>query len=387
MCAAERKPLLDLPLKVILTEEGASYFISQKKKLLRFKLADNREEHGILMENFAPQSLQNMIHIDYVSKLEISLPEFVSKRQEIMDLSKILVYSILYKQFDKEVVTRLLETDCVRRHNRNNPSQLLDEKTKISDSILRTRMIGKDAIVNQARRKILEPIWDSISQNNDYTPAEKNINLLMTEKFLNRLSIFCWYIIVKFFKTEGFDEMLSAIRKLLKEYMEKTQIAEYIALMVMELAMSSENANIKKEAKNMYRGIEEQMVIFDPEIRQKIITELERKHELVYISWKIGGGSTSIGKQGRIQITVYNKDDEFQEVKENIETKKSANVQKKSLIDFYRETPDGHEGSDLGMYYLSYLDEACKKVNVKFESLVNQFAMSDLTVINLIFNF
>jgi len=39
------------------------------------------------------------------------------------------------------------------------------------------------------------------------------------------------------------------------------------------------------------------------------------------------------------------------------------------------------------MYYLSYLDEACKKVNVKFESLVNQFAMSDLTVINLIFNF
>ena len=93
------------------------------------------------------------------------------------------------------------------------------------------------------------------------------------------------------------------------------------------------------------------------------------------------------GKQGRLQITVYNKTDEFQEVKENIETKKSANVQKKSLIDFYREIPDGNEGSDLGMYYLSYLDDACKKVNVKFESLVNQFSMSDLTVVNLIFNF
>ena len=184
MCAAERKPLLDIPLKVILTEEGASYFISQKKRLLRFKLVDNREEHGILMENFSPQSLQNMIHIDYVSKMELSLPEFVSKRQEIMDLSKILVYSILYKQFDKEVVTRLLETDCVRKHNRNTPSQLLDEKTKIADSILRTRMIGKDAIVNQARRKILEPIWESISANSEYSPAEKNVNLLMTEKYL-----------------------------------------------------------------------------------------------------------------------------------------------------------------------------------------------------------
>ena len=41
----------------------------------------------------------------------------------------------------------------------------------------------------------------------------------------------------------------------------------------------------------------------------------------------------------------------------------------------------------MGLYYLSYLEDACKKVNVKFESLVNQFTTSDLTVINLKFNF
>ena len=81
---------------------------------------------------------------------------------------------------------------------------------------------------------------------------------------------------------------------------------------------------------------------------------------------------------------LYNKTDEFQEFKENVEGKKSANLNKKSLIDFYR---DGQEGADLGLYYLSYLDEACKKENVKFESLVNQFSSNDLTVISLTFNF
>jgi hypothetical protein len=202
------------------------------------------------------------------------------------------------------------------------------------------------------------------------------------------LGLFNWYIIVTFFKKEGFDEILSSIRSVLNEYMEKTKIAEYTSLMLMELALSSENANMKKEAKIMYRGMEDnEMLIYDPEVRQKIIAELTRKHELVFISWKLGGGSTSIGKQGRLQITLYNKDDEFQEVKENIETKKSANLDKKSLIDFYRELPEGQEGTDLGLYYLSYLDEACKKVNVKFESLVNQYSSSDLTVINLILNF
>ena len=386
--ATEKKPLLNLPLKVILTQEGASHFINRKKKLLRFRLADNAEEFGVSLSTFAPLSLQSMILVDYVSKIEISMPEFVSSRQEIMDLSKLVVFSVLYKQFDREVLTALLATECVRKHNRAYPSQLLDEQTHISDNVLRSRMENSDKLISEARTEILKPIYDSILKDGNLTPEEKNIYLLMTEKFLNRLSLFNWYIIVKFFKKEGFSQILSNIRQIIQQYMEKSKIAEYISLMVMELALNCENANMRKEAKNMYRGIEDsEAVLYEPEIRQKIIQELEKKHELVFISWKLGGGSVSIGKQGRLQITLYNKDDEFQEFKENIQEKKSANLAKKSLIDFYREIPEGQGGTDLGLYYLSYLDEACKKVNVKFESLVNQFASSDLTVINLNFNF
>ena len=386
--ATEKKPLLNLPLKVILTQEGASHFINRKKKLLRFRLADNAEEFGVSLSTFAPLSLQSMILVDYVSKIEISLPEFGSSRQEIMDLSKLVVFSVLYKQFDREILTALLATECVRRHNRANPSQLLDEKTHISDNVLRSRMENSEKLINEARSEILKPIYDSILNDTNLTPEEKNVYLLMTEKFLNRLSLFTWYIIIKFFQKDGFSEILSSIRQMVQQYMEKSKIAEYISLMVMELAVNCENANMRKEAKNMYRGIEDsEAVLFEPEIRKKIIQELEKKHELVYISWKLGGGSMSIGKQGRLQITLYNKDDEFQEFKENIQEKKSANLAKKSLIDFYREIPEGQGGTDLGLYYLSYLDEACKKVNVKFESLVNQFASSDLTVINLNFNF
>ena len=69
-----------------------------------------------------------MMHLDYVSKLEISMPEFGSSRQEIMDLSKLIVFSVLYKQFDRQILTALLETNCIRHHNRTNPAQLLDEK-------------------------------------------------------------------------------------------------------------------------------------------------------------------------------------------------------------------------------------------------------------------
>ena len=386
--SAEKKFSLNLPLKVILTEEGASHFISHKIKLLRFRLADNIEEYGISLNPFSPQSLQNMILVNYISKIEISMSVFVSVRQEVMDLSKVVVYSLLYKQFDRQLFADFIQTDAVQKHNRKNPTQLIDERTKMSENQLRQILASQKATVQLAKKEILDPVWKSLMENKDYSLEEKNIYLLMTEKFLNRLSLMNWYIITKFYRTEGFSQINIAIRHLLQVYMEKSRVAEYISILVMELALNSENTNMRKEAKRMFAGIEDvDALIYDPEQREKIVAELKRNHEQVFISWKLGGGSSAIGKQGRLQITLYNKDDEFQEVKENIESKASADTNKKSLIDFYRELPEGQESTDLGLYYLSYLDDACKKVNVKFESIVNQFSSSDLTVINLIFNF
>ena len=386
MCAEKKKFILDLPLKIILTEQGTSHFLSHKKQLLNLKLADNRSAHGITMDHFSPSSLQDMILLGYISKIEISMPEFVSHRQEVMDLSKLIVFSILYKQFDKEIYSEIIKCTCVRNHNRQNPSAILDERTAIPEKQLRMTLTMKDSVIQASRKTILEPVWKSILDNSEYSPEEKNVYLLMTEKFMNRLSLMNWYVIVKFYKAEGFDEIISVFREWLASYMAKSKVAEYISVMVMELALNSENSNIKKTAKYLYQGIENaDTLIYDPKIRSEIVKELQRKHELVFISWTLGGGSTSIGKQGVLQITLFNKDDEFQEVKENLESKMSANSKKKSLIDFYRQ--DGQDGTDLGLYYFSYLEDACKKVDIKFESIVNQSSSSDLTVINLKFNF
>lgn len=387
MSASGRKMMIELPLKVVLTEDGVSNFISHKKKLIRFRLADNIEEYGISMRQFSPQSIQTMLMLDYISKIEISMPEFVTSRQEVMDLSKIIVYSLLYKQFDRDIYSAIIQCDCVRKYNRAHASQLIDEKTKMSEKQLRSILMSKDEVIGQTRAEILEPVWDSIRKNKDYSIEEKNIYMLMSEKFMNRMSLQNWYVITLFHKKEGFEDMIVSIRNILAQYMEKSRVAEYISVMVMELALNNENTNIRKEAKSMYPTVDDiNALVVDPDVRSKIVKELQKKRVLVSVSWKLGGGSTSIGKQGRLQITLYNKDDEFQEVKENIETKASADTNKRTLIDFYRETPDGG-GTDLGLYYLSYLDDACKKVNVKFESIVNQFSTSDLTVINLIFNF
>lgn len=388
MAAGEKKSILKLPLKIILTQEGSTFFIRQNKKLLKFKLADNVEEYGIFLDEFTPATIQRLLLIDYISKIETSKPEFISSRQETMDLSKLIVYSVLYRQYDAYIFNKILSSDVIKRWNRLNPANIIDEKTHINENFLRNVLKKNEKLIYEAKQEILSPLYTFINKNTSLLLEEKNIQLLLSEKFMNNLRPFTWFIITKFKDADGFENILRTIRSSLTEYMDKAKIAEYISLMLMELVVNAENTNLRKEVKNMYKGsVDPNTVMFDPNIRKKVIAELERKHEVVFVSWKLGGGSTSIGTQGKLQIVVYNKDDQSETVRESINDKKNADLKKKSLIDFYREIPEGDEDTSLGMYYLSYLSEACEKVNVRFESNANQFRDSDLTVINLSFIF
>jgi hypothetical protein len=383
----ERKSIIDLPVKLVLTEEGTSFFIRKGKNLKKFKLADNVEEYGIVLEAFSPASLQRMMLVDYVSKVEISKSEFMSTRQEIMDLSKLVVYSLLYRQYDAYIFARVLSSDVIKKWNRLNPANIIDDRTRINDAFLQNVLKEKERDVLEIKQEILSPMYAYISKNSSLLPEEKNVQLLLSEKFLNNLRPFTWFIIAKFKGSDGYDQLVKDIRTSLAEYMEKSKIAEYVSLMIIELAMNAENSNLKREAKAIFKGVVDMnAVLFDPNIRRQVLESLERKGELVYLSWRIGSRGATVGMQGRLQITLYNKESEYQTVKETFEDRKSADLKKKSLQDFYKQLPEGEANTELGLYYLSYLSEACEKVNVKFESLVNQMPGSDLTVITLVIN-
>lgn len=382
--SGEKKKLVELPLKIILSERGTTSFMGKSKKVMRFMTAEDVEEYGVLVNQFSPKSVQTMILMDYVQRLEISMPEFVTSRQEVMDLSKLIVFSLLYKSFDREVYSKFVQTDMVKAFNRKNPTHLIDEKTRMNEKELRFLMKMKHSMLVEIRKDIIKPVWEQIENNADYSLAEKNSYMLMCEKFMNTLSIMNWYLLMLFSSDDKFQDIVSVIRALLISYMAKSSVAEYISVMLMELAVGSENMNMKLEALRLFPDEKDtNKFILQKEVRNRIIDSMKERNMLVTISWRMGGSSLSIGKQGRMQIALYNKTGVFTEVKEEVEAGFAADNKKKSLIDFYKDSNGG--GTDLGMYYLSYLDDECKKVNIKFDSLVSQYS-DDLTVIKLSFN-
>lgn len=385
MCAVKKNPLLNLPVKLILTTNGVSYFISHGKKLLRIKLANNQEQYGIALVNFTPQSIQRMILLDYISNIEVSMTDFSSHGDELIDLSKVIVYSLLYKQFDRQVAAAIVETECIRKYNRSHPTHLLDGKTLKDESVLRTFFSDKQESINLARKKLLEPLWKRILSDDSLSSDEKNIQTFLSEKFLNRLNLMNWYIILKFYNSEGAEEILSIVQHILDVYMEKSKVADYIAMLVVELARNSENMNLIKLAHSKFPSRTDiPSIITDTEIRAKLLQELKEKHHLVYLTWMLGGGSVSIGKQGRLQISLHTNDDSVDSSR--IDATR-LNGRTFSLIDYYYELSSAQKNTDLGFYYLTYLDEMCKKLNIKLESIVNRSSLEDLTIMNLILNF
>jgi hypothetical protein len=384
----EKKLFINLPLKIVLTSDGINFFIKHNKKLQRFKMADNVEEYGISLDNFSPQSVQRMILVNYISKLEISRSEFVSKRHEIMDLSKLIVYGILYKQLDDAVFRKVINSALIKKWNRVKPNFIIDEKTKINDSYLEGIITKEPGIIQNVKREILGTLFEQIKLDNNLQADEKAIKLYTLEKYMNNLRPFTWFILTKFKGSQEYYLLVSQIRELLKDYLEKSKIAEYLSLMIMELAINAENTNLQGYIKRAYKGtIESNEVLVNMNLRNKILKEIEQLNECTYLGWHVGGKSGSIGTMNRLQITIFNRESEYRELKQSVENKKIIDLKEKSLTDFYRGIPEQEINTELGLYYLSYLSEACEKVNVRFDSIVNQLRNSDLTIITLKLSF
>ncbi|MCK5199498.1 MAG: hypothetical protein KAR21_14160, partial [Spirochaetales bacterium] len=164
----------------------------------------------------------------------------------------------------------------------------------------------------------------------------------------------------------------------------KSRIAEYLSLMILEFTINAEISQLKKLSNRLYKDkVDFGRIIHNETIRNELLKFLQKKNEFLTLSWKIKGTSTSIGTGNRLQVMIYNKDVEYQKLKQEIDNKKSVDVKKKSLIDFYQDESENEFNSDLGMYYLSYMQEACKEQQIYFDSHMDQITERELNIITL----
>ncbi|MDC7222522.1 MAG: hypothetical protein PQJ60_02210 [Spirochaetales bacterium] len=369
--AKARKAILGLPLKVIFNESGVSFFINNNKKLNRFTTADGTERYGILLKQFSPASLQQMMMIGYVARIEVTRSDFTSCRSDLMDLSKLITYGYLYKSFNEEVTRIIMDSETVKSWNRNNPGSSIDHRSKVNDSVAKQVLDNSKTVIGDTKKSILKGLTRRISQNSSLQADEKNIFIFLSEKFLDNLPPFVWFLLVKFASSFEWDTVYLDIQTALAQYLNKSRIAEYLALMHMELCLSAESRNMKNFVKESYKGaVSYESLVYDPEKREKLISAMEESGEVISTAWKIGSRTdSSIGLENKLEVVVYNKGAEIMEMRDKVNEKLHASAGEHSLSQFYQASDN--PTAEMGLNYLSYLLEECEEAGIRFSSRVN----------------
>jgi hypothetical protein len=98
-----------------------------------------------------------------------------------MDLTKLIVYGMLYRQNDTVLFSRMLSTDVIKRWNRANPGSIIDDKTRFSEQFVQGFLRDNEKAISDIRAEILGPVQSVIMKNSNLLPDEMNIQLFLGE--------------------------------------------------------------------------------------------------------------------------------------------------------------------------------------------------------------
>ncbi len=366
-----KKAVIDLTPQVILTDDGVGFFMDKGYKLSKLTMADGSEQYGVKLAKISPNSFQHMLRIGYLSRLEINRPEFTSVRSDLMDLSKLIIFGFLYKQFDQVLFDMLINSSMIKDWNRANPGNIIDEQTKINDTFLNSVLSKHADQLKSIRKAVVSPLLENIASDSSLQADEKNVMIFLADRYLDHTRPFIWFILTKFSSDMEHKELIQKTRKLLELYIRRSRIADYLTLLLMELALSAETLNMMSFAERVYgEGTDTRMLIFDPQKRDALAKAMEKDEANLTVAWRIGNPSSlSIGTENKLELIIYNREAEYLELKEKVEEKMKSGSSV-SLGQFYKSTSAGN--AEMGLLYLGYLQEECDKVGMRFTSRVGE---------------
>jgi len=331
---------------LVLTDDGLFFFNTHQNR------KEKQTGGGMSLDSFPAATLQRMILAGYVSSVQLSRSDFTCKRQELMDVAKLIMYGSLYRHFIDSVWKFVAVSDLMVQYNRTHPKiPFTKEHLSQGGSVLSSRAEGSAA----ARELMAAPFWLLLAGGSD---------------------------------THSSDVMISTLRELLILFLRKSRITDYLALLLMELGVYAEQKLVHRAAEELFKGnIDPEAIMRNGEARSRVLAEMERQGARVTLVWKIRGRTTSIGTDNRLEILLYNRDSDAETLKKQIENRKGLGSSKHSLSDYYASITSSGTLAGSGCFYLDYIDEECARQKIRFESHVSRVDKSDLTLVRLVFHF
>jgi hypothetical protein len=375
--------VLRIPLKIAFTDIAVRYFLNSKKKMGKVRMAENVEEYGLKVEGISLQNLRAMLKLGYISRIEVAHPDLLSLRSEIIELTRFLCQNLLFFRFDKEVLDYVLRSNTVKQWNRSNPTNQING---VAAARLPTAGIEPHKMEQEFRlikNYLLEPLYRQIDFSRNIEKEDKVERKDLCQQYLDSVNNATWSLIAFVYSKSREKEFLLAINEMLDNFVKKSPIAEYLALMLIELIAYIGNLNMLQFVQTRYeKNISVGQLLKNPALRMRLIGEMEKEEELTYLIWGLGYNPDTPSAKHKLNVSIFNKGFEYNKVFDQISKKAAANIVEHNLSDFMKHSGSDNINAEMGLNYLTYLKEACNDLGIYFVSSIQRLAKQDLALIN-----
>lgn len=383
-----KQAIIKLPVNLTLTDEG-EYFFNQRHRTQEYgNRGAGLSSDGLHLDTYSAKTLQRMIYAGYISRLDISRADFTSKRGEIMDVAKLIAYGVLLKEYSLKIAKVIKETTLVIQWNRKNPAKALNT-AEIMNNTKRETVQGKnEQIIQDVVSSVIDELFYIREEElKSYSDEDRQMLRFKAENFLHYLNPIVWVLMARERGSALFSQTVRSIEPVIWTYLNKTNIADYLSLLVLELATLAERSLMEHAVQTYLQGrVNLEYFMKNREDRLKVLQSLSEHNEMATLSWKIQGRHGSLTELNPFQIILYNRSVEHANMRQELEDKKQLKTQGKGLSEFYENLP-GDQNEQLGMYYLTYLQEECKRQGTLFDSYVNNIGQNNMTMMTLSIRF
>ncbi|HCL57551.1 MAG TPA: hypothetical protein DHW82_11160 [Spirochaetia bacterium] len=329
-----------------LTEEGKNEFRKAGLNLLY----NEKQEAYFYISQIDFSFLFGLAKNFYLKKVVLLSSALLENRTEWSHLVRDLTYIL----FDKEVKE---ETDRVF-------SQYGFNASKISKEEIESFSMNYQETREEFKKMLLFDTYTIVEDSKEIKDKDEKKKVL--SDFIESISEKHWYFLYVSARTEEKISIMEEMYQKLVKLLYIVNIADYLALLIMELAQNAEKAHYEWIAKNEFQQMEQtESFIRQKENRQKIKEKIEEKEIYLEISilWE------QIDDKHKLKISILNKGKIQEEKQEEVKNKIEVRTERKPLADLFHN-PDQELGAGLGLFYISYIKEECEKQFLEFSSFI-----------------
>jgi len=367
----ERKRCLDLRSKILLTEEGSRFYLDRKLGLHEFNVEDGKTHFGFKVKSLDIPWLRRLLLANFVERAEFPVRDLGSVKNEIGDIARLVVFSLLYGDFRSSVYVRTLDSEIIRRWNRLHPHNAVDTKKSLFPGELRNTLSSKGDAIKAIKKEIFLPIYRTISVDARKTPEDHRRLYHFVNELLNYLDPLTYFILLGS-PVEERQILEKFISEKIYSAIERVDLADYLALMVLELMGAAERSTLIELLGNDVRPSEIRLRLENPETRRTLLSSLPTGLSSAMV-WNLSRRWSPLGHwRYRLRLSLYDGSSDFEDTKRLFEERGRLSVEDRNLQEFYEQGTGPYGDDGLGWYYLSFIGEACQEMGVSFVATVRE---------------